>query len=949
MSPQPRQPPPELVVVDIETTGLDPDDRIIEVAALKVDERLRLVDTFATLVDPGVPLPLAAERRTGVTAADLEGAPPFAEVYPAFLEFVGTAPLVGHNIDAFDLPRLSAEARSAGLVPPASGTIDTLQAALLLFPELDRHALPVLADHLGLARPTHRARRDAEVTLAVFETLCRRAAGLAETERRLLEAAHFAPLMALDAYGLPPGQAPPSLVAGDDRRSREQPTPLVALPCRADDWVSDLASPDGLAARLDGFCERPGQKALADEVATVLARGGIAVFEAGTGMGKSLAYLLPAAFSSAARGARVVVATKTKALQRQLAAHELPLVEAALPPGWRWSLLMGRENYLCRRLVDEVAADAAARLDEPDRCLALAYLIGRARWGEVDLSALPYRAGEVLPALKSVAREVRSAAATCPGRRCPARAGCHWRLARARAEAAHLVVVNHALLLTGEHVLPPHDDLIIDEAHLLRDEALSAYGDEADWATVEGLVAQLLPRRRQPPLAARLRRAASGAEPARGTLLRAAADACERAARDLPGLSRGLAASLDRLALVATPDEEHDETYAMSLWLTPGLREQPAWDGFATASALLAEASSALAVAASAALEALPDDHRERVALLGVAGDAERLADLLTELPDLDDRDTVTWAELPARNGRRHDRSTDHGAPRWKLARSPLTPATRLREALWERVRSAVLTSATLTVAGSFDYTREALGLSHDLDVSQAVFPSPFDYRDQAALILADDPGWRAPSAELPPLQAEQLTRLTEATGGRLLALFTNRRHMELVARTVGARAESDGVLVLAQGVHGSAAALADEFRSHPATVLLGVDTLWTGQDFPGDVLVCLAIAKLPFGRQDPLCRARRRAAEEEGRDWFSSFYLPEAILRFRQGFGRLIRTETDHGVVVVLDPRLPQKRYLRELLASLPELDVLRAAPDDVPAVAAQRLKLFEGKPDRT
>ena len=747
----------------------------------------------------------------------------------------------------------------------------------------------------------------------------------------------------LDAYSLPPEEAPPPLAAGDDRAARERPAPLVALPCAADGWSADLRSPDGLAARLDGFRERPGQEALAGEVAAVLERGGIAVFEAGTGMGKSLAYLLPAAFSSAARGTRVVVATKTKALQRQLAAHELPLVESALPPGWRWSLLMGRENYLCRRLVDEAAADAAARLDEPDRCLALAYLIGRARRGEVDLSALPYRASEVLTALASVTRDVRSRAATCPGRRCPARAGCHWRLARARAEASHLVVVNHALLLTGEHVLPPHDDVVIDEAHLLRDEALSAFGDEVDWATVEGLVAQLLPRRRQPPLAARLRRAASASEPARATALRAAADACERAARDLPGLSRGLAAGLDQLARVVTHDEEHDETYAMSLWLTPGLREQPAWDAFAEASALLAEASSALASAASGAVEALAEEHRERVALLAVAGDAERLAGLLTELPDLDDRDTVTWAELPAPSDRRRGRANGDDRVRWKLARSPLTPAAKLREALWERVRSAVLTSATLTVAGSFDYTREALGLTHDLDVSQAVFPSPFDYRDQAALILADDPAWRATSADLPPVQAEQLTRLTEATGGRLLALFTNRRHMELVARTVGARAEGDGVLVLAQGVHGSAAALADEFRGHPATVLLGVDTLWTGQDFPGDVLVCLAIAKLPFGRQDPLCRARRRVAEQDGRDWFSSFYLPEAILKFRQGFGRLIRTETDHGVVVVLDPRLPQKRYLGELLASLPELEVLRAAPGEVPAVAARRLELFE------
>ena len=139
--------------------------------------------------------------------------------------------------------------------------------------------------------------------------------------------------------------------------------------------------------------------------------------------------------------------------------------------------------------------------------------------------------------------------------------------------------------------------------------------------------------------------------------------------------------------------------------------------------------------------------------------------------------------------------------------------------------------------------------------------------------------------------------------------------------------------------MHGGAAALAEEFRSHPATVLLGVDALWTGQDFPGDALVCLVIARLPFPRQDARFRARRRVAEEEGRDWFREFYLPEAVLRFRQGFGRLIRTETDAGVVAVLDHRLTQKGYQRAFLESLPELEVVRASPAALPDTVAEAL----------
>jgi len=251
-----------------------------------------------------------------------------------------------------------------------------------------------------------------------------------------------------------------------------------------------------------------------------------------------------------------------------------------------------------------------------------------------------------------------------------------------------------------------------------------------------------------------------------------------------------------------------------------------------------------------------------------------------------------------------------------------------------------VLTSATLTVSGSFAYFRDMTGLDPDVDVAEHIFPSPFDFRRQAVLVLEHDPdgAWRPD--HLAERQGERLKRLAEVTGGRTLALFTNKRDMHRVAAEVGPHVEDDGVLVLAQGLHGSAASLAEEFRNHPETILLGVDTLWTGQDFPGDALVCLVIAKLPFPRQDPLFQARRRACEESGERWFERFYLPEAVLKFRQGFGRLIRTESDTGVVVVLDHRLTQKAYRRDFLGSLPDLEVVTAEPAEIAAVVEYHLR---------
>jgi ATP-dependent DNA helicase DinG len=699
----------------------------------------------------------------------------------------------------------------------------------------------------------------------------------------------------------------------------------------------------GIAAHLPGFHHRPGQVELATEIAATLAHGGIGLFEAGTGMGKSLAYLLPAAFASGAQARRILVSTKTKALQRQLAAHELPLVAAVMPPGWRWAVLMGRENYLCRRQLDETLKDAVEHLPHPDVALALAYLVGRARWGEVDLSALPFRATLVLPMLADLARELRSSSSTCLGRRCPARTRCHWRLARARAERAHVVCINHALLLSRASALPACDDVIIDEAHLLPDEAMSAYSEVVDWQLIESLQADLRGRYKQRSLAQRLQAAASEAASGQAKLLQAAAKQLAAQTAALPDLAATIAPALAAVAAAAAGPADRADGYTVSVWLTPGLREHPTWDAFATACASLGEGLQAIASACASAHDALPDAHRDWSLTLTLSDEASSAAALLAELPETAAGDEVTWGEIAAPNDRDTAAGTRRRRPagpsRWRLTRAPLTPAAHLRTALWERLRSAVLTSATLTVTGSFAYYREMAGLPTGADVQARIFASPFDFRHQAVLVLERD---QAPyvAADLPVRQAARLKSLTEITGGRLLALFTNKRDMERVATEVGEHAEQDGVVLLAQGLHGSAAALAEEFRTHPATVLLGVDSLWTGQDFPGDSLVCLVIAKLPFGRQDPLFQARRHAVQESGGDWFRSFYLPEAVLRFRQGFGRLIRTETDTGVIVVLDQRLSQKTYRREFLASLPDLPIVWAAPDEIASVVATHLE---------
>lgn len=632
---------------------------------------------------------------------------------------------------------------------------------------------------------------------------------------------------------------------------------MVERPARSTKMGGVMESYFGLGGRLEatlaGFEARAGQEALASAVVAALDDGRHLLAEAGTGTGKSLAYLLPALAS----GRRVVVATATKALQQQLLDKDVPAAAAALGRDVRCELLKGRDNYLCRRSLDGLAllgpsAGALFRSSEDAEQYTELY-----PWIEStvtgDRAELPF---EPRPSLWS---ELAVGGDRCLGRRCAVRASCFSEGARARAAEAELVITNHALYLAdtalraelgGEGVLPEHDAVIFDEAHRLEEAAASWFGGRVSVAGVRRLA-------RDVERSAREREVAPPAK-----LL----EAVERLGHDVigqldPGRGR-------RRLLEPAVDAVVDDAEALA-----------------------------------ATLAALADE------LAGTGEEADLLARRArTTADDLQtclelDAEVVAWAEP--------------GAMAW----APIDVAAVLRDALWDSGVTAVLVSATLEAP----FLRRRLGLD---DADEARFESPFAYEEQALVYVpAQMPEPRSVGyAERVAAEAVELCRLSR---GRALVLTSSYRALDALADSLEAELP---YVVLRQG-DAPRERLLERFRAEVDSVLVATQTFWQGVDVQGESLSLLVIDKLPFAPpDDPLVQARCERITANGGDWFADYAVPTAILQLRQGFGRLIRSHEDRGVVAILDSRLRSRLYGRRFLNALPRCPVVA----DRSAVAA-------------
>ncbi len=619
--------------------------------------------------------------------------------------------------------------------------------------------------------------------------------------------------------------------------------------------MADIFGPGGvLSERHPGYEFRRSQLEMAELVDNAFLKHQHALIEAGTGTGKTLAYLIPAIQS----GRRVVISTATKSLQEQLFNKDVPFLQKYFAPNLKVALMKGRNNFLCRQKVHLMEGQPVLKgMDEIDWFSQIRDWEKLTETG--DRAELTF-----LPDDSDLWNRIDARSDTCTSQKCPEFANCFITGMHQRAQEADLIIVNHHLFFADlairqddfGSILPEYAAVIFDEAHEIEDVASDYFGRAVSSYKLDEL------------------------------------------ARDAEQTLRLLQVSAPTVRRCVTQLRERAHSFFDAFPAREGRYpfEPSERAGFLEQNR---EAYDSLAMGLKrieielAALTTEPDE---------VINIARRAADVRRELAFLlenDEHNYVYWFE---RRGK--------GV---FLAATPIDVSEILREKLFDRFDTVVLTSATLAVAGHFDFLKQRLGLQA---VTERVLPHEFDFREQALLYLPEAlPDVR--HASFPTHAAEEIARLLEITEGRAFCLFTSYVQMRDAFERVRSKV---GFPLLLQGT-APRSVLLERFKTTPNAVLFATASFWQGVDVPGEQLSCVIIDRLPFAvPSDPIVAARVRALKEDGRDAFAEYQVPEAVLALKQGFGRLIRSRSDRGILAILDTRIQRMRYGKIFLESLPD-----------------------------
>jgi len=927
----------KFAVLDFETTGMSSDkDEIIQTGLAFVDEAGTVCSAYASFVRPSKPIPQEITRLTGITDSDVTEAPELEEMLSDIVPLLQDVVLVGHNV-GFDAHFLQAALDRSGYLPFTGRMIDTVELARIVFPTQPSYSLSSLTQTLGIAheRP-HQADSDAAATAELFLMCLRKLRTLPMFTLQRLQAM-FDPdrfdvgWLIADSLAWREIQPPLpedgihhfrqfAMNVGDwsDEQSLRLEEEFGASTDLEMDFESYMtAVRDNLKTVFPGYESREGQDIMFREVHEALQEDSHLLVEAGTGTGKSLGYLLPALYYGRKEDKKIVISTHTIQLQEQLRERDLPLLQQVLPMPFKASVFKGRNNYLCLRKFEsrqQIPEHALGKEDAVIRA-GMTVWLGETTRGESEELNVGGRNREEWAA-------VASDAASCLNRACPWFKRCFYHRARQEAGKADLIITNHALLFTdirADHrLLPAYDRLILDEAHHLEEVASNHLGEKTSHGSLI-LPLQRIGKDARTGLLPQLIGAVSAMGTDRATVW---AEKLELLSPKVQEIREAWERWTEAVFAMLASNAAADETGNLTLRIKPD--ELPAqWE------ALSVDGNNVIQLLSDLIrpMEKLMVDIREDTDELGMQGLLTDMGGVLKDLANVrsDTQSFVTlgkpefvyWAEghTQYRNRSIH------------LYGAPADVSELLKEGVFDKKASVVMTSATLTIDKSFKYVTEQLGLAdaeRNGRLKTAILPSPFRYREQALVLIPRDfPSIKGRNGEAEFVQAliSSLRDTALTVGGRMLVLFTSYRMLRQVYEPLKDSLEQSGIQVLGQGMDdGSRTRLTQQFMKRPSSVLLGTSSFWEGIDLPGDALTCLAIVRLPFQPPNhPVAEAKSEKLQAENQNPFMKLSLPQAVIKFKQGFGRLVRTASDKGIVILYDTRVIDTNYGKYFLYSLP------------------------------
>ncbi|WP_044476949.1 ATP-dependent DNA helicase DinG [Oceanobacillus massiliensis] len=912
----------KFVVIDLETTGHSPskNDKIIEVGIVVIENDI-ITDTHATFLNPNQSIPPFISKLTGISDEDVEGAPLFYEKADKIIEIFQDSYLIAHNV-SFDLGFLNAELAANGRERLTNPVIDTVELSRILFPKAPSYKLGQLAEYLDIHhQDPHRALSDAYVTAKLFLKLREKLNSLPyETIAHLLK---LEKVFISNAYEILSDRLDETAFSNNEsdiislnglafKNIEDAQNETHLIESSFGDYLDGIYEDEGtMQKQFDKYEKRAGQREMSEAIYDSFQSKNHALIEAETGTGKSLAYLIPAVFEAVKSNQKVIISTYTTQLQSQLLDEEIPSFRNLTDIPFKVALLKGKSHYISlEKFAHELDNNQSDNYDTAlTKAMLLVWLTETAT-GDIDEVQLP-TSGYFF--YKNISTDSENGVDP----QSPWFSKSFYQKARRKAQKADIIVTNHALLCTdmfnNYQFLPGYEKVIIDEAHHFEETASHHYGMKMDYINMQYLFNQI-GHSDDGKMFGKLMENYSLTD--EQIPMEKWDDILDKAKDETDDLFHTI---YQYVVSQHKNSKSLSDIGRLQYRFEEGKEDQTTWDIIKEMVARLTfymrDLIHILAITEQYLSKQELLDKYDKEDLLGMTDIFQRFIDGLESLFfTAGNVPQIKWIEIDTKGTRNAV----------YLYSEPTDISRLLAEEFFQSKKSVILTSATLTMKNSFEFIQKRLGLKNDRLLTKKI-ESPFSYQDQVQLLIPNDfPDIKFGNVDdFIYATCEAIISLAQITKGRMLVLFTSYDMLKKSYNLLKEIIIDNEFVLIGQGItSGSRSRLKKNFQTFDQAILLGTSSFWEGVDIPGEDLSSLMIVRLPFQPPNhPVFEAKAELLKENGENAFMELSLPNAVIKFKQGFGRLIRSSSDRGIVFVCDARIVKTKYGKYFTESIPEV----------------------------